>query len=90
MLCLEVMHNVSMRLGRMDVLERAFCRLFLLFNLEKSAVVAACSLVVGFHAIEWNTLCSPLLVKMTQIAVITGSCPDTHCSPVVLDGRLRQ
>ena len=28
MLCLEVMHNVSMRLGRMDVLERAFCRLF--------------------------------------------------------------
>ena len=29
MLCLEVMHNVSMRLGRMDMRERAFCRLFI-------------------------------------------------------------
>jgi hypothetical protein len=28
MLCLEGMHNVSMWLGRMDVRERGFCRLF--------------------------------------------------------------
>jgi hypothetical protein len=45
---------------------------------------------VGFRVIEWNTLCSPLLVKITQIAVMTGSCPDTHYSPLALDGRLRQ
>jgi hypothetical protein len=31
MLCLEAMHNVSMRLGRiMDVRERAVCRLFII------------------------------------------------------------
>jgi hypothetical protein len=30
MLCLEVMHNVSMRLGRTDVRERAICRLFII------------------------------------------------------------
>lgn len=30
MLCLEAMHNVSMRLGRMDVRERAVCRFFII------------------------------------------------------------
>ena len=45
MLCLEATHNVSMRLRRMDVRERAFCRP-LIFNVwERLAVVA----VVGFH-----------------------------------------
>jgi hypothetical protein len=28
MLCLESMHNVSTRLGRMDVRERVFCSFF--------------------------------------------------------------
>jgi hypothetical protein len=30
MLCFEAMHNVSMRLGRMDVRKREFCRLFII------------------------------------------------------------
>jgi hypothetical protein len=30
MLCLDAMHSVSMLLGRVDVLERAFCRLFII------------------------------------------------------------
>ncbi len=42
MQCLEVMHNISMRLGRMGVRERAFCRV-LIFNVgERIAVVTRC------------------------------------------------
>jgi hypothetical protein len=44
MLCLEVMHNVSTWLDRMDVRESAFCRLFLIFNVWERFVLA----VVGF------------------------------------------
>jgi hypothetical protein len=38
MLCLEAMHNISTRLGRIDVRERGFCRLF---NIWEIFVVVA-------------------------------------------------
>ena len=41
---LEVMHNVSMRLGRMDVLERAVCRLFILSRLGKMICCYRCKI----------------------------------------------
>jgi hypothetical protein len=60
MLCLEAMHNVSMRLGRMDEREGAFCRVFIIYVWERFAVVTA----VGFHATEWNTFVSTLSVNL--------------------------
>jgi hypothetical protein len=60
MLCLEVMHNVSMRLGRMDVVERAFCRLLLLFNvLERFAVV-------GFQLLNGTPFVTPLFAFISK------------------------
>ena len=51
MLYSEAMHNISVRLGRMDVRERAICRLLLLFNVwEKRLAVVV---VVRF---DYSTL----------------------------------